>query len=532
MMGYRAMISLSVLFVMICISPVFPAVNLSSTELIKVTKSVEVKKGTAPFQSVPENLQLAGAKKRLDAGDKVKTAAQSAAEMVLKETCVLAVKEKTLFEIPAVVGQAAITKLKAQSGSFLFKVVSGSDFKVETADVVAGVKGTLFEVQIVDDIAPLIELPNLLIGVPNGGGGTTINVFEGEVELKHARTGKIRKLLPGEGLAALGDGLMKLDPSLAEGFGNLRKFKPRDLIRQNFGQVGEALADLASTRLGISRFAGEGLSLPTRFSSLRMGMRELSEGLPGNVRDGIRAFQAGRKFWGGIRGAGKTLKEAAGVPFEPSFEKGNFPRFTGSTLVGKGEVREGWLGAGCFVAVAPDARSAGVTIEPAESSGGDSGETPSEDGHTAIRLPETGGEACFRIKDYLRGIDALVTYRSDASGLTSNVSISQGSLLVRAAGEGRKTVLGQGQAFAVSTGPDGNIQPVTPSSPSLVVPELVQFKFSADSEVERQKKEHDARQKKAQGEVKQQFQEAVKNPEAAKKKVKDFGKALKGFFKR
>ena len=158
----------------------FGLADLSTTELIKVEGNVEVRKGQTPeFKKVPSNLQLAGALKRLDGGDKVRTAAQSGAELMLKDTCVLAVKEGSLFEVPLVLGAKGISQLKAQQGNFLFKVLSGSDFKVQTADVVAAVKGTLFEVEMTDNFQRIMQLPGVEIGIDNLGG-TMIDVYEGK----------------------------------------------------------------------------------------------------------------------------------------------------------------------------------------------------------------------------------------------------------------------------------------------------------------------------------------------------------------
>ena len=147
--------------------------------------------------------------KRLDGGDKVRTHTESSAEMALKDTCVLAVKEQSIFEVPKTLGKEAIAELKAQQGALLFKVISGSNFQVQTADVIAGVKGTLFELDIIDNFDCLLETPGLQIGTL-APGGTVVNVYKGEVELTHAETGKKRTLKEGEGLAALGSKLLNL----------------------------------------------------------------------------------------------------------------------------------------------------------------------------------------------------------------------------------------------------------------------------------------------------------------------------------
>ncbi|MBF0498901.1 MAG: FecR domain-containing protein [Candidatus Riflebacteria bacterium] len=502
----------------------FALTDLSNTELIKVTNSVEVKKGDAPsFKTVPANLQLAGSLKRLDVGDKVKTADNSGAEMVLKDTCILAVKEKTLFEVPAVAGAAAMTKLKAQSGSFLFKVVSGSDFKVQTADVIAGVKGTLFEVQIVDNIAPLIELPNLMIGVDNCGGGTSINVYEGEVELTHALTRKSRRIKAGQGLAALGPGLIKLDGSLAEGFGALRVFKPLENLKQRFGQVGQLLGSLPSSGAGIAGYRGEGLSLPLKLDGPGARMKELLQGLAPNIQERIAKVREGLSIIGNIQELHKTLQDAKGTPFVPSFEGKKYPRIAAPATIGKGEVKEAWLGGGCFVAIAPDVKCASLKIEPAGGRDADAG--------NAVGLPENGGEACFRVKDYLRGIEALVSCRHDAAGLTTNVSVEKGALLMRPTGESENVEVTAGHAFAITKAADGSLLKPSPAPRSLIVPELSQHVFAADADVAQQRKAHEAKQAEARQKIMDKGAEVLKSPGLMKEKKDEVKNKLRGLLK-
>ncbi|MBI3039016.1 FecR domain-containing protein, partial [bacterium] len=248
-------------YVIVISTALLAELSLSNTELLKINGKVEVKKGQTPFKPVPD-LRVAGALKRLSSGDKVKTQTNSGAEMVLKETCLLAVKENSLFDVPSVTGHAAMTQLKAKQGSFLFKVVSGSDFKVQTADVVAGVKGTLFEVEVVNDIRSILQLSNgLEIGI-EGGGGTVVNVFDGEVELTHGVSGQKRLLKAGQGLSALSSRLMKLDQKLKDGFGPIRNFQPLQSLKQRFGFLGEKLSQIPSTKVGLMGFKSEGLSMP------------------------------------------------------------------------------------------------------------------------------------------------------------------------------------------------------------------------------------------------------------------------------
>lgn len=234
------------------------AIDLSATEITNVQGKVEVKKiADNLFKKLHSNLKLAGSLKRLDGGDKVRTYIQSSAEMALKDTCILAVKEQSIFEVPKTLGEEAIKQLKAQQGALLFKVVSGSNFEVQTAEVIAGVKGTLFEVDIIDNFSCILETPGLQLGtlVP---GGTTINVYEGQVELTHKQTGKKRSLKAGEGLAALSEPLMKISQTLQEGFTKLRSFEPAALLGEKFGGDAVGLLNVGSNLTDITSFGGLG----------------------------------------------------------------------------------------------------------------------------------------------------------------------------------------------------------------------------------------------------------------------------------
>lgn len=234
------------------------AVDLSATEIINIDGRVEVKKGQGEaFKKLNKNLKLSGSLKRLDGGDKVRTFSKSSAEMALKETCILAVKEQSLFEVPQTLGQDAMTQLKAQQGALLFKVISGSNFEVKTADVIAGVKGTLFELDIVDGFNTIIETPDLELGTITQGG-TIVNVYRGEVELTHATTGKTRKLGAGESITVLNNAAMVLDKIFQDGFGILQKFEPRTLLQEKFGNEAVELLNVAPQMGAITNFSGVG----------------------------------------------------------------------------------------------------------------------------------------------------------------------------------------------------------------------------------------------------------------------------------
>lgn len=234
------------------------AVDLTATEITSIEGKVEVKKvADSLFKKLHSNLKLAGSLKRLDGGDKVRTYDQSSAEMALKDTCILAVKEQSIFEVPKTLGEDAVKQLKAQQGALLFKVISGSNFEVQTAEVIAGVKGTLFEVDIIDNFSSILETPGLQLGtlVP---GGTTVNVYKGEVELTHKQTGKKRSLKAGEGLAALSAPLMQLDKTLQDGFTKLRSFEPAALLGEKFGGDIVGLLDVNSNLSELTNLGGLG----------------------------------------------------------------------------------------------------------------------------------------------------------------------------------------------------------------------------------------------------------------------------------
>ena len=79
------------------------AIDMSKSEVIKTTGKVAVKKTTSPeFKKLNSNLKLSGSLKNLDGGDKVRTYNDSTADLALKDTCILMVKEQSIFEVPQV----------------------------------------------------------------------------------------------------------------------------------------------------------------------------------------------------------------------------------------------------------------------------------------------------------------------------------------------------------------------------------------------------------------------------------------------
>lgn len=161
------------------------AIDMSSSQVIKTTGKVAVKKSNSPeFKNLNSNLKLAGSLKNLNGGDKVRTYNNSTADLALKDTCILLVKEQSIFEIPQVLSKKDLTVLKAQQGSVLFKVAKGSNFQVQTSDLICGVKGTMFSINVVDGLHTMMETPGLQLGY-KVTGGTSIDVYEGEVEVTH-----------------------------------------------------------------------------------------------------------------------------------------------------------------------------------------------------------------------------------------------------------------------------------------------------------------------------------------------------------
>ena len=179
------------------------AVDMSKSEIIKATGKVAVKKTTSPeFKKLNSNLKLSGSLKNLDGGDKVRTFNDSTADLALKDTCILMVKEQSVFEVPKILTQKDLKTLKAQQGSVLFKVAKGNNFQVQTADVICGVKGTMFSVTVIDNFQTALETTGLQLGYLSTGG-TEIEVYEGEVEVINRKTNQKINLLAKEKAAII-----------------------------------------------------------------------------------------------------------------------------------------------------------------------------------------------------------------------------------------------------------------------------------------------------------------------------------------
>ena len=234
------------------------AIDMSKSEVIKTTGKVAVKKTTSPeFKKLNSNLKLSGSLKNLDGGDKVRTFNDSTADLALKDTCILMVKEQSIFEVPQVLTQKDLKVLKAEQGSVLFKVAKGSNFQVQTADVICGVKGTTFNVTVQKDLKTVLETPGLQIGYYSTSGHTLVEVFEGEVEATARDTMEKTSLKAGDSLL-----ISKGNPLAKEGKRLYIKLKnnPSATITSLYG---EKAKDLLHPKL-LNEF--NGLNIPSNYN--------------------------------------------------------------------------------------------------------------------------------------------------------------------------------------------------------------------------------------------------------------------------
>lgn len=226
------------------------AIDMSSSQVIKTTGKVSVKKTTSPeFKKLNPNLKLSGSLKNLDGGDRVRTFNNSTADLALKDTCILMVKEQSIFEVPKILNQKDLINLQAQQGSILFKVAHGSNFQVQTADVICGVKGTMFSITIVDGLNTMLETPGLQLGYAFEGG-TAIDVYEGEVEVIHKTTKEKTTLGAGQGLVAWISSKAKKGDKLIEQISFNPESKARELYGESFNKLKKAkfLKDFAGIK--------------------------------------------------------------------------------------------------------------------------------------------------------------------------------------------------------------------------------------------------------------------------------------------
>jgi hypothetical protein len=496
------------------------ALTLENTELVNVTGTVEVKKTNMPaYKPVPKNLKLAGGMKRLDSGDKVKTLSQSGAEMILKETCLLTVRENSRFEIPQVVGQGLINQLKTGNGSYLFKVISGSDFKVKTADVIAGVKGTLFEVEAVDDLRTILSSPNFDLGI-EVGGGTNINVYEGEVELNHTQTGKTRRLKPGEGITAFGQKLARLDQALSDGFGPLRRFKPLQKLQENFDKIGTALNSLPSTVKGLSGFVPGAHAMPLSNGLGTNRFVRLFDGIDSALKQRLGQFAPlAQRFQGAKEGAkelGSILRNLRGDTFVPDISTGDYPVPTEPVELGESQLEEIHLGNGLFIAAVPEEGCSRVVLIP-ENEG--------------MRISE--GEGSFRIRDLTGETDGILTLKDTPNGPVSRIQMNKGSLTVRLHDNDKYVSVRSGQTLAWQMVPDGRQQPTTLAAAALPgYSRVAEHRFAAESQIDEQRAAFQEQQNAKRLEAAKQIHGKISDGGQLPDGLKEVGSALGGLIGR
>lgn len=391
------------------------AVDLSATEIIEINGRVEVKKGqTEEFKKLNKNLKLSGSLKRLDGGDKVRTFTSSTAEMALKETCILAVKEQSLFEVPQTLGQDAITQLRAQQGSLLFKVISGSNFEVKTSDVIAGVKGTLFEMDIVDGFRTMLEVPGMQLGTAVSGG-TIVNVYRGEVDLTHAVTGESVKLKEGESINVYNRSALKyLQGFYQNGFSKINPIKNiRDFLQKSFGKGATMLLEVPAQLGPIKGFAGIGNFNPLRGSRAEK-YNTLFAAAPKNL---IRDIQIGNGF-----SIGEGLEVWEGLKderFHADFSSYSPPKR--SFRVGERNFTEVYLGNQAFAACKAWAGDRNATMEPTQE---------------GIFLDEGNGLfRCIQYKGNDINLDFVVSFQKNPDQWVTLINVVKGELFGRFPGE-------------------------------------------------------------------------------------------------
>jgi hypothetical protein len=385
------------------------ALDMSSTEILKIEGRVEVKKGPMEiFKKLHRNLRLAGSLKRLNSGDKVKTRQKSSAEMALKETCILAVKEQSLFEVPQSVGKKAMQELKAQQGSLLFKVVSGNDFKVKTADVIAGVKGTLFEMDIVDSFNTLIETPSLELGTI-AAGGTMVNVYRGEVELTHRQTGKQRKLTAGQGVTAFAPSLLNLHPDLKEGFGQIRNFDAKDVLNKAFGSLGVELLNLEPNLSSMTNFSTTS-SLNSVLGPQKARINNLFNGVSQQVKESIRIDE--------LENGLDIVNDFTDEKFKFDFSK--YRQINSSMNLNNRQFKEIYLGKQAFAACKADFGSQRLKLEP---------------GIEGLSLIEGNGSfKVIRFNNKGKDLEFLTSYYETGNQRVTTVNVLKGELYGRLPG--------------------------------------------------------------------------------------------------
>lgn len=469
------------------------AVDLSATEVTSIDGRVEVKKGAdAAFKKLNSNLKLSGALKRLDGGDKVRTFIQSSAEMALKETCVLAVKEQSIFEVPKTLGKEAIAELKAQQGALLFKVISGSNFQVQTADVIAGVKGTLFEVDIIDNFHCLLETPGLQIGTL-APGGTMVNVYKGEVELTHAQTGKKRTIKEGQGIAALGNSLLGLDKILQDGFTPLHNFDPATLLGEKFGSGALGLLSTNPTLSGLTEFSGIG-GIQQNLGANRFS--EMLTGLSAPLVEKLQAVETATREAGEVINQARELEQLGRDLVGEEF-KADFSEYTPETSpfsVSDRNFREVYLGESTFVACKAGAGSQIAKLEP---------------NLEGLLLNE--GNSMFKLRKYNNFntvVEFVASYMQDGSNLVTNVKPLKGNLYGRIPGDIKYFKIPAGEMSYVYDPASGQGQ-WQQAAAGAIDTDLSSHILKIEEKIGKEKGEHDQEKKEKQVDA---VKKVIRNP--------------------
>ncbi len=472
---FKKVLTTGIIFVLLSGTAIM-AVDLTATEITKTEGRVEVKKiADALFKKLHSNLRLAGSLKRLDGGDKVRTYDKSSAEMALKDTCILGVKEQSIFEVPKTLGQAAVTELKAQQGAILFKVVSGSNFEVQTADVIAGVKGTLFEVDIIDNFHSLLETPGLQIG-SLAAGGTTINVYKGEVELTHKQTGKKRTLKQGEGLAALGSTLRNLDKVLQDGFTPLRKFDPANLLSQKFGGATLGLLNTDASVTGLSQLTGLGdinSSLGTNritnmFGDLSSKIEGLSQisGAAGDIIDQAKDLE-------------QLGKDLSGAKYKADFSR--YSQEKRPFSVTDRNIKESYLGNRTFAASKAVSGSSRARLEPNQE---------------GLQLVE--GSCNFKVVQFdnaKKHLEFVASHYQSGDKLVTNVQVIKGKLFGRIPGDLEHFEVPAGQMSFVYDTATGKGQWLKAAA-GVLPQDMSNHIFRAEQQIAKDKGNHEHQDKK------------------------------------
>eukprot|EP01156_Anaeramoeba_ignava_P015593 Anaeramoba_ignava/a614323_12.p1 GENE.a614323_12~~a614323_12.p1 ORF type:complete len:501 (-),score=45.86 a614323_12:65-1567(-) len=456
-------------------------VDLNSTEITKITGKVKVKKTSSPtFKKLRRNLKLSGSLKRLTGGDKVRTQIKSSAEMALKNTCLLSVKEQSLFEVPQQLGEKAIQQLKAQQGSLLFKVVSGSNFEVRTADVIAGVKGTLFEVDVIDNFNSLLETPDLEIGTL-AAGGTMVNVYEGNVALTHAVTGKTRTLKAGEGVAVFNNSLMSVDKILQEGFGVIQKFNPATLVQQKFGSQGSAMLQAAPSLNAIQGLTSN--SFPNALGTPVSRMNSMFSGLTSPVVQKLQNAQRLTNEAGRIVNEAKEIesifKGLSGEKFKPNFSRYRPQKYP--FAVSAGRSKEVYLGNLTFAGLSAGFGAKKLQLEP----------TPEgiclTEGFGGVKIKKFHGTktaAEFQACHYVSGNQYITTVEAIKGELYGRIP---GTLEIFKLPKGLNS-----HVFDSTTGKSKWIK----AASNAMMPETLSYKFKVDAELAKQKAKLDTKNEK------------------------------------